>query len=53
MDARPRERDPLLLGEHLGEVLPVEAGVRARGQLHHSGRHARVDRMGRAPASVA
>ena len=53
MDARPRERDPLLLGEHLGEVLTVEAGVGAGGQLDHPGRQGGVHGVRRSAPTVA
>ncbi len=53
LHAGPRQRNPFVLGEHLGEVLAVKAGIGAGGQLHNSGGHAGVDGMDRAPTPVA
>jgi hypothetical protein len=48
-----REDDAVVLGEHLGEVLTVEAGVGAGGQLHDPGRQGRIESVGRSAATVA
>ena len=47
------EDDAVVLGEHLGEVLPVEAGVGAGGQLHDPGRHRRIEGVGRSAPAIA
>jgi len=47
------EKDAVVLGEHLREVLPVEAGIGAGGQLDHPGRHGGVQRMPRPAPAVA
>jgi hypothetical protein len=48
-----REDDAVVLDEHLGEVLTVEAGVGAGGQLDHPGRQGGVQGVRRSAPTVA
>jgi hypothetical protein len=50
-DARDLEAFPL--GEHLGEMLVIEAGVAALRQLHHALPELAIERIAGAPAPVA
>ena len=52
-DGRALERDPLALGEQLGEVAVVHPDVRRRGEFDHAMPELVVDPVGGRPAPVA